>query len=351
MNFANTACNRLEKLVYYLCKFLKKETTLLNKNNVKPIVFSAICLLLFLTLLTSSFLFVGAHIKNALTAPDSPPSEDQFPSLAPQSSPLIEESESESEESAVFPSSEVILPESSAGNEVEPAPWILQEGEDGGDAYQDSLTFLGDSTTYGLLDRGLLSGGKDSKQVWFGVTGHTITFKFHDTIKITDTYDYGTPDLSSGLTIKQMAEKKKPEILVITLGVTGGVSYFSNNMTEELFTAIYAKLIDDILSSSPNTKIICNTIYPVCKVVNTETVDADITNPNIKIANGWIEKTVRSYYESGKNVYFLDSYSALVGEDGYLPANYTNGDGLHLSDSALLAVLQLLRTHRIPASR
>ena len=78
------------------------------------------------------------------------------------------------------------------------------------------------------------------------------------------------------------------------------------------------------------------------------TVDADITNENISKANRWIKNVVKSNYESGKAVYYLDSYSQLIGEDGYLPATYTNGDGLHLSDSALKAVLELIRTHRIP---
>lgn len=315
----------------------------MKKNQIKPIIFSVICLLLFITMLLSTFLFVGAHLQK----PSSPSKSDlPYESLTPSpepSEPIISKV-SEEEPSQLLPDS----PSSDPGGDDQTTPWILTAGNDGGMDYQNRLIFLGDSTTYGLLDRGLLPGGKDSRQVWFGVTGHTITFKFHETIKITDTYDYGTPDPASGLTIKDMAEKKKPEILVVTLGVTGGVSYFSNNMTEELFTMIYEKLIDDILQSSPETKIICNTIYPVCKEVDTKTVDADITNPNIQKANGWIEKTVASYYESGKNVYFLDSYSLLVGEDGYLPADYTNGDGLHLSDSALNKVLEILRTHQIP---
>ncbi len=324
----------------------------MKNRYIQPIVFSVIGLLLFAIMITFTFLLVGAHIKtHPNKLPDQPtPSVD---SSDTESSPTIQSS-------PVAPSSPI--PEDNSPSKVpstapmpsdpieEDKPWILKESEDQGISYQDRLTFLGDSTTYGLLDRALLTNGKDSKQVWFGVSGHTITFKFHETIKITDTYDYGTPNLEAGLTIKDMAKAKKPEILVITLGVTGGVSYFSHNMNEDTFSALYAKLIDDILEVSPNTKIICNSIYPVCKVVD-KSVDEDITNHNIKKANGWIENLVENYYGKGKNVYYLDSYSALLDEEGYLPADYTNGDGLHLSDNALKTVLELLRTHPIPSSK
>ncbi len=296
-------------------------------------------------MLICTFLFAGAHIRAALTDPQI--EQEESTPISPSKSPDQGDDVSPSKDPVIGSSKDNGFSEESAlpSEPKEESPWLLVSGEDGGTAYQDSLIFLGDSTTYGLLDRGILSDGKASKQVWFGISGHTITFKFHDTAKITDTY--GETDLTKGYTIAEMAGNKKPPVLVITLGVTGGVSYFSNNMDEALFTTLYEKLINDILESSPDTKIICNSIYPVCKVVDS-TVDADITNENISKANGWIKNVVKSNYESGKDVYYLDSYSQLIGEDGYLPATYTNGDGLHLSDSALKAVLELIRTHRIP---
>lgn len=220
-----------------------------------------------------------------------------------------------------------------------PDSWLLTKGPDAGDSYLDKVIFLGDSTTYGLLDRAILPGGQQSNQVWFGVSGHTITFKFHETIKVSDRYG-----AESGMTIVELAKKEQPEILVITLGVTGGVSY---NMAEEVFVGLYAKLIDDILNASPNTKIICNTIYPVCRDIRSD-YDADINNENIQKTNLWIKNLVKDRFTAGQSVYFLDSYSLLVGEDGYLPANMSNGDGLHLSDSALQKVVEIVRTHKIP---
>jgi hypothetical protein len=234
-----------------------------------------------------------------------------------------------------------VTPSKDSGNENE-TPWILKESADMGEDYQDRLTFLGDSTTYGLLDRGILKDGQLSRQVWYGVTGHTITFKFHQTTSVSNVFGVTAP--ADGMLITEMAEKEKPEILVITLGVTGGVSY---NMEEQLFKTIYDVLIADILNASPNTKIICNSIYPVCKVRDAG-LDSDINNENISKTNGWIEELVKDRHQKGEAVYYLDSYSLLIDEDGYLPQSFSNGDGLHLSDVALNKVVEIMRTHPIP---
>ena len=65
-------------------------------------------------------------------------------------------------------------------------------------------------------------------------------------------------------------------------------------------------------------------------------------------ANTWIEDICEELYKSGKSVYYLDTYSVLVNEEGYLPENYSNGDGLHLSPAGFSAVLSNIRKHRLP---
>ena len=42
----------------------------------------------------------------------------------------------------------------------------LPETADAGQAYQDKLTFLGDSLTAHLVSRGVLTDGQNTKQVW-----------------------------------------------------------------------------------------------------------------------------------------------------------------------------------------
>ena len=296
----------------------------MKNNNVRPIIFSVITFLLLMVLILCTVVTVSLHLK----APIS------------QEEPSTESSEMAQEESGEDEVvSSVTEEKSSEGSEETQDPWLLQQGMDGGQSYLSSLTFLGDSTTYGLIEAGVLPDGKDTNQVWFGVTGRTITFSYVETVKVTnDRSD------KEGMTIVQMAEKEKPEILVITLGVTGGVS---SGLSKDAFTALYSKMIADIISVSPDTKIICNSIYPVCK-----SIDADlaprIDNEKISAANKWILQVVKEQYKQGNAVYYLDSYSAIIGADGYLPENYSNGDGLHLSALAFQEVLSLLRTHKVP---
>ena len=119
---------------------------------------------------------------------------------------------------------------------------------------------------------------------------------------------------------------------MLTLGVNG-VSF----MDEEWFTRDYGALIDLIRGASPDTKIIMNSIYPVAasyKWLN------DINNEKIRAANGWIERLAEE-----KGVRFLYSYECLVGEDGNLPEEDQNGDGIHLNGEAFTKVMEYIRTH------
>jgi hypothetical protein len=116
---------------------------------------------------------------------------------------------------------------------------VLSESKDAGQEYIDKLVFLGDSTTYGLRFYKKLNGGKDTTQVWTPVSG-TLTLSQASFAKIL------YPETNTEITIKEVIEAKKPEYLVITLGVNG-VSF----MGEDYFKSEYKKLIE---SASKNYK-------------------------------------------------------------------------------------------------
>ena len=150
---------------------------------------------------------------------------------------------------------------------------VLAETADAGQAYIDKIVFLGDSTTYGLRAYKMLAGGKDTTQVWTPKTG-TLTLSQASFATIV------YPETDEELTIADAVAKKKPEYLVITLGVNG-VSF----MKEDYFKSEYKKIIESVQTASPNTKIICQSIFPVAKTyarlesINNELIDA---------ANKWI---------------------------------------------------------------
>ena len=93
---------------------------------------------------------------------------------------------------------------SSADTEVmRDASTTLLEGEDMGQSYIDSFIFIGESTTYHMKNRAVLSGGKDTKQIW-APRGGTMTLDLCvDNIKIV------YPETSEELTFSEAAARKK----------------------------------------------------------------------------------------------------------------------------------------------
>ena len=202
---------------------------------------------------------------------------------------------------------------------------ILGETEDAGQEYIDKLTFLGDSTTYGLKAYEVLSGGKNTTQVWTPKSG-TLTL-----------YNYATativfPETGEEISIVDAVTRKQPEYLVITLGANGVAE-----MDEDWFKKDYTGLVQSIQAASPDTKIIFNSIYPV---ENDYEHIASINNENIPRANGWIQQVAEA-----TGCKYTDSASVLKLEDGSLNESYGNGDGIHLNAEGFKAVLQYLRTH------
>ena len=213
-----------------------------------------------------------------------------------------------------------------SGAQPTAAPTVLGETADAGQEYIDKLTFLGDSTTYGLRYYKMLSGGTDTTQVWTPTNG-TLTLSYYATATI----PYPAPG-GTEITIQEAARQAQPEYLVITLGVNG-VSF----MNEETFKDCYTKLIQNILEVSPDTKIICNSIYPVGRSYE---YLADINNDKITAANEWIKAVAA---ETGTR--YSDTCSVLKDSEGWLRDDYQNGDYIHLNSDGFTAVLNYLRTH------
>ena len=205
---------------------------------------------------------------------------------------------------------------------------VLAETADAGQAYIDKIVFLGDSTTYGLRAYKMLAGGKDTTQVWTPKTG-TLTLSQASFATIV------YPETDEELTIADAVAKKKPEYLVITLGVNG-VSF----MKEDYFKSEYKKIIESVQTASPDTKIICQSIFPVAKTyARLESINNDL----IDAANKWICEIAA---ECG--VKYLDTNSALRDADGWLPEDYHNGDGMHLQTNSFTIELNNIRTHAWP---
>jgi lysophospholipase L1-like esterase len=198
---------------------------------------------------------------------------------------------------------------------------------DAGTAYQDKIIFVGDSLTAHLINRGVLTGGTATEQVWrcennmmnlnSEVTAAKIIF----------------PGTGEKMTVAEAAARAKPEIMIITLGTDWGVSYLS----ESEFKACYAGLIQAIQKASPKTKIILQSIFPVTAGC------VNLDNTKIDNANKWVKAIAA---ENGCR--YLDTQSILKDDKNCLKENYCNSsDGIHMGKEAYVAILEYIRTHAI----
>jgi len=223
------------------------------------------------------------------------------------------------------PSSDTSAPDT---NEEPPKTAEVPVPED----YIDRMVFLGNSTTYGLRYYEVLKGGKDTTQVWTPASG---TLSMYNLTEATIVYPEAQNAAEKNLTIREALIRKQPEYFVITLGVNGIAA-----IKEDAFKTAYKSVIEITKEASPNTKIICQSMYPVAK--NYDKLGS-INNQKISMGNEWIKAVAE---ETG--VHYVDSYSVLIGEDGWLPQEYTNGDGLHLSPEGFAVVIENLEANPYP---
>jgi hypothetical protein len=211
------------------------------------------------------------------------------------------------------------------------APVTLTETADMGQAYQDSIIFVGDSTTAHLRSRGVLTGGTETRQVWVP-SDNTLLLDFNITKK-----KIVYPATGIEMTIAEATEKDKPAYMILTIGLNGITSFVNN---KNLYQNCYGSLIDTIKKASPDTKIILQSVYPVAANQRTFTADAVALNGYIDILNGYVKELA-----ADKEVRYLDTNSALKGPDGLLPESYQNGDGIHLTAEGYRVILDYIRTH------
>ena len=272
------------------------------------------CLLLVLFALIFSSCGQGAGVP----VTTDPPAQSEMPADDGKESP--------DSGTSAEPGSESEAPdEGEAATETPASSVLLAETEDAGQEYIDKLTFLGDSTTYGLKYYEVLSGGKNTTQVWTPASG-TLTLFNYATATIV------FPEDGQEISIVDAVTRKLPEYLVITLGVNG-----VSMMDKDWFKTDYTALVQSIQAASPDTKIICNSIYPVEN--DYEQIES-INNTNIPQANEWIKAVAEA-----TGCKYADSASVLKAEDGSLREDYGNGDGIHLNADGFNAVLNYLRTH------
>ena len=203
----------------------------------------------------------------------------------------------------------------------------LAQTEDKGSTYVDQIYFLGDKSLKVLQSESMLTGKDAAKQVWIPDTGSLPASSL-------DTAKYKSPVTGNNVPADEICEVNKPAYLVIC------PSADNISMTNaEQIKSVYTTLINAVKAKSSDTKIICCSLTPIASNYQYE----DITNELIQKVNGWIAAAAES-----NSVKYLDMASGLVGDDGFLPQTYQDGDGMHLNAEGMKVWLEYLRTHAYP---
>lgn len=191
------------------------------------------------------------------------------------------------------------------------------------DTSLDRVTFFGDSTTAHLSVRGGIPKGR----VWSGAAS-TVLFETVNKINCVH-----LSAENRDVTLAEAVRLKKPQILVITIGVSGGAGV----LPKERFTATYREMLSSVRRASPSTKILVQSILPLSdRSVNHY---KSLTKSAVTEANSWIKAICR---EMG--VPYLDTHSLLIDPDtGYLKAEYQNDEYMHLTSAAYAVVLENIR--------
>ena len=195
----------------------------------------------------------------------------------------------------------------------------------------NDITFLGESTTYHLKSRGVLKNGKETKQVWAPQSGTLMLDSAICDCRII------YPESGEEISLEEALKRKRPKIMLLTFGLNGATSFISRG--EKYFKFCYQKLINLIKESSPNTKIIINSCFPVAENMNMSnySITSKTLNSYINTINSWAESLAD---ENG--VSFTDSASVLKDSRGYLLPTLQAEDGYHLNTSAYKVILEYL---------
>lgn len=183
--------------------------------------------------------------------------------------------------------------------------------------------FFGDSTTAHLA----LRGGIPRARVWSGA-GSTVLF---ETVNCTKCVHLTAENRD--LTLPDAVALKKPNILIITVGVSGGAGF----LPKDAFLETYRTLLESVRCASPETEIFVQSILPLAD--GSVKYYKRLTKEAVVQANEWIEALCTQM-----DIPYINTHDKLLDPaTGYLKKEYQNDDYMHLTAAAYTVVLENIR--------
>ena len=187
-------------------------------------------------------------------------------------------------------------------------------------SYFDDALFIGDSLTQGFqADTSGISNASYAAYIGAGPR----------------TFIEGTVTNINGETVEPIDEilAANPKKVYILLGTNAMVA-----LTDEAFLEYYARFLDFLVPQLPE-----DTVYYIEAIPPVTQAKASDENFTLERIQGVNEQLAQLAYQYG--MHYLDLYSVLCGEDGYLRTEYAADDGLHLNSEGYSAWRELLITH------
>ncbi len=200
---------------------------------------------------------------------------------------------------------------------------VLEKTRDGGEDYLSGITFLVDSTYMNLRDLNTLA----VNQIWTSPTGSLRMVNLPTAVIV-------YPDDGSQISPASAAMVKKPEILIVAIGMDGLA-----DVDENTFITNYDNLLHEIRSASPETTIIC---CGLPSVIPGYTGSDGLNLGLVSDGNDWVQFVCRD-----TGAYFLNVQEALS-EGVQLLTRYANSNGKTLNREGLREFLSYVSTHMVP---
>ena len=190
--------------------------------------------------------------------------------------------------------------------------FVLKETEPAPIEYINKIVFIGDRTIGNISNCPMPDLPYIGQQIWSFDENTSVS----RAAQLNDSDTFRHPTTKEDLTFVTGVQRYKPDYVILTFG-----SYTDGNAAEysrESFITAYNELIAHLKNASPNTQFIVQSILPVgkgCSVISAE---------QIKERNGWLKE-----YCAQNHIYYLDSFSALSDNDGYLRYDLYDPDNIN----------------------
>lgn len=210
----------------------------------------------------------------------------------------------------------------SPGNPDFPPP-LVEAHEPEGDEYFADAVFIGDSMMENVETSGLIPTANYISRI--GMSAHSM-----------DDRQFRVQGHSGRLNAYEYAATYQPAKVYVWIGANG-LSY----NTSDTIIGDYERVADDLITHFPDALIYVISPPPMTKV----RMNGEKKIPAGRYAE-FNEKLCRLAQRRG--FYYIDMYSLVTNEEGYLRKEYAAGDGFHLSREAYVLLTDAVRSQTVP---